>query len=54
MLLVGFSFTFVRDSTSLPGALPTIISFWIVWALGVAWVRSRCHPRQHHDRGEEG
>lgn len=40
MLVVAFTFSFARD-IGLVNALPWIVSSWIAWGLGVAWVRSR-------------
>jgi hypothetical protein len=40
MLLVSFTFSFTRDAGFL-NAVPWIVAFWLLWGLGVYWVRSR-------------
>jgi hypothetical protein len=40
MLLVGFTFSFPRD-VGFENAVPWVVSFWLLWGLGVSWVRSR-------------
>jgi hypothetical protein len=43
MLVVGFTFSFIRDVGFLT-AVPWVVSFWLLWGLGVYWVRGRGHP----------
>lgn len=45
MLMVSFTFSFLRDARTVESALPIIISLWIAWGLGVAWVRAGGHRR---------
>jgi hypothetical protein len=40
MLLIGFTFSFPRD-VGFVNAVPWIVSFWLLWGLGVSWLRSR-------------
>jgi len=45
MLLVGFTFSFVRD-VGFANAVPWVVSFWLLWGLGVYWLRSRGPERR--------
>ena len=46
LLLVGFTFSFPRD-VGFANAVPWVVSFWLLWGLGVYWLRSRWPERPH-------